>query len=398
MAGDLTIKRTFEVPAIATSDGTLFLCPYFHRSPVFAAAGYDWFICYYPDSLYDHNGIDLCLHLNSSQGARVNMSSGVSLLDPTGSLPRLNLVVSSPPLRFDSDDADRRMVTHWVPKSMLTEEPAKMYYLRERGSLMFEWTITVLREMMAPMSIPMPIMSMLMPMPKLPAATDVTPPPKPPMPMPVPEPETLLMPIPEPMPKIPATDVAPTTPKVPVAIDPAPAPKVPAPDVTFSVGGELFQAHKAILSMMSPVFKAELSSSEAAATAVIEVNGMRPDVFEALMCYMYTSTLPAATTDEAMCDLLAAADRYDVEGLKVVCERKLSKMVDADNVADMLALADDVRSRMIEDACIQFMVNSGRMKDVVESRGYQRLRMKHPSVLVNVLEKYILFRTSLYKS
>ncbi|CAL5007368.1 unnamed protein product [Urochloa decumbens] len=393
MAGDLTIKRTFDVPAIATSDGTLYLSPYFHRSPVFAAAGYDWFICYYPDSLYDHDGIDLCLHLNSSQGARANISSGVSLLDPTGSLPPLNLVVPSPLLNFDSDDADRRMVTHWVPKSMLTEEPAKRYYLHERGSLMFEWTITVLPEMMAPMLIPM---LMPMPMPKLPA-TDVTPPLPKPMPLPVPEPEKLLMPIPEPMPKTPATDVAPT-PKVPVATDPAPAPKVPAPDVTFSVWGELFQAHKAILSMVSPVFKAELSSSEAAATAVIEVNGMRPDVFEALLCYMYTSTLPAATTDEAMCDLLAAADRYDVEGLKVVCERKLSKMVDVDNVADMLALADDVRSRMIEDACIQFMVNSGRMKDVVESRGYQRLRMKHPSVLVNVLEKYILFSTSLYKS
>ncbi|CAO2206221.1 unnamed protein product [Urochloa humidicola] len=359
MAGDLMIKRTFEVPACPTSDGTLLLCPYFHRSPFFAAAGYEWFICYYPDSLYHHDGIDLCLHLNSP-GARVKISSGVSLLDPTGSLPPLNLM-KSPPLGFDSDDDDRRSVTHWVPKCLLNDaQAAQRWYLRARGTLMFEWTITVLPEM--PMPVPMP---MAMEMPKIPA-TEVTP-----MPMPESEPEL------EPEPKVPA-----------------------APDVTFSVGEELFQAHKAILALRSPIFKLQLSGSMTT-QAAIDVIDMRPDAFQALLRYIYTDTLPADTEEGQAGDdvseltrhLLVAAARYDMMDLKLLCEQKLSKMVGVDNFADMLAFAGEQRSYVLESACIEFIQSSGRrMLDVVASKGYQLLRKKHPLILVRLLEKSFIFR------
>ncbi|CAO2201077.1 unnamed protein product [Urochloa humidicola] len=372
--GDLTIKRTYEVPACPTPDGTVLLCPYFHRSPAFIAGGYEWFICYYPNSLYHHDSIDLCLHLQSSQGARVKISSGVSLLDPKASLPPLQLVMPSPPLGFDSDDGDRRMVTHWVPKSLLSEHPAQRY-LHESGSFMFEWTITVLPDMLAPTSMPLP-------MPKL-LATDVKP-----LPMPMPEQEA--------MPNIPAT----TT----IAVEPSPKPKVPAPDVTFSVGGELFQAHKLILTMRSPVFKALLSGAAAAMTeAAIEVFDMQPDVFEALLRYIYTDTLPVTEgqADEDVCQmmsrLLVAATRYRMLELKVLCEEKLSKMIGVDNAAEMLAFAGEQRCHVLENACVEFVVSSGRrMWDVVASKGYQRLREKHPLILVDVLEKSFIFRNDVF--
>ncbi|CAO2189204.1 unnamed protein product [Urochloa humidicola] len=370
--GDLTIKRTFEVPACPTPNGTLLLCPYFHRSPAFVAGGYEWFICYYPYSLYHHDGIDLCLHLQSSQSARVKISSSVSLLDPTASLPPLQLVMPSPPLSFDSDDNGRRMVTHWVPKSLLSEHPAQSY-LHGRGSFMFEWTITVLPETSAPMSMPLP-------MPKL-QAEDVAPP----VPMSTLQPGA--------MPNIPATTTT--------AAEPLPKPKVPAPDVTFSVGGELFQAHKVILTMRSPVFKAQLSGAAATTEAAMEVADMRPDVFEALLRYIYTDTLPVTEghADEdvckLMCHLLVAAKRYRMLELKLRCEERLSKMVGVDNVADMLAFAGEQRCDVLQKACIEFILSSGRrMGDVVASKGYQRLRKEHPLILVDVLEKSLLSRNA----
>ncbi|CAO2168484.1 unnamed protein product [Urochloa humidicola] len=372
--GDLTIKRTLEVPACRTPDGTgLLLCPCFHRSPAFVAGGYEWFICYYPNSLYHDDGIDLCLQLQSSHGAMVKISSGVNLLNPTASLPPLQLVMPSPPLRFDSDDDDRRMVTHWVPKSLLSEHPAQKY-LHSRGSFMFEWTITVLPETPAPMSMPLP-------MPKL-QAKDVTP-------LAIPMPMSMLQL--GAMPNIPATATT--------AMEPPPKPKVPAPDVTFSVEGELFQAHKVILTMRSPVFKAQLSGAALATmkAAIKVVDDMQPDVFEALLSYIYTDALPATEGQDdedvcqLMCHLLVAATRYRVLQLKNLCEERLSKMVGVDNVADMLAFAGDQRCDVLQNACIEFILSSGRrMGDVVASKGYQRLRKEHPLILVDVLEKSLL--------
>ena len=127
---------------------------------------------------------------------------------------------------------------------------------------------------------------------------------------------------------------------------------------------------------------------------------MRPDVFEALLHYIYTDTMPAteggAGDDEDAShqrtrDLLVAADRYDLVGLKILCEGELAKTLGEGNVAEMLAFADDHYCSTLKDACVGFMVASPeRMERVVASYGYQRLRMTHPLVLVDVLEKSLL--------
>ncbi|TKW08247.1 hypothetical protein SEVIR_6G016600v4 [Setaria viridis] len=373
-----TSRTTFKVPGLATSDGILVIWPHFHRSAVFTAGGYyDWSICYYPDSLYDSDSIDLCLQLES-RGTEVTISSSVSLLDPKATLPPLNLVKPSPPLRFDSEDEDRRMVTHWVPKRVL-REALRHGYLQGQSGLLFQWTITVIY-------VPEP--ELMIPVPEL-------------MPMPMLEPE--LTPVQEPRPEVPTADVVPEP--MSDVPDVAPLSMVPATDVTYSVWGLLFHAHKAILAAQSPVFKAELSEAMkkkqaiGAPAAIIKVDGMRPDVFEALLSYIYTDALPdtegqSDEDDDAtqmMCDLLVAADRYDLERLKLLCERELSKIVDVENVAKMLAFADDHYCCALQDACIEFMVTSGRMEEVVETPGYQLLRRKHPLILVDVLEKFLIF-------
>ncbi|RLN04888.1 BTB/POZ and MATH domain-containing protein 2-like [Panicum miliaceum] len=212
------------------------------------------------------------------------------------------------------------------------------------------------------------------------------------------------------MPEVPAEDVAPPSPVLATTADVAPACKVPATDLTYSVGGELFHAHKVVLAARSPVFEAELSGgptstaeeSHAPAAAIVEVDDMRPDLFEALLHYIYTDTLPA-TEGEAGDDedashqmtrnLLVTADRYDIEGLKLLCEGELAKTLDEGNVAEMLAFADDHYRSTLKDACVEFMAASPeRMERVVASYGYQRLRMGHPLILVDVLEKLLMFR------
>ena len=126
---------------------------------------------------------------------------------------------------------------------------------------------------------------------------------------------------------------------------------------------------------------------------------MRPDVFKTLLHYIYTDTLPA-TEGEAGDDeearsqmtrhLLVAADRYGLEGLKLLCEGELAKTLGEGNVAEMLAFAEDQYCSTLKDTCFGFMVE--RMERVVASYGYQQLRLRHPLILGDVLEKLLMFR------
>ncbi|XP_044454244.1 BTB/POZ and MATH domain-containing protein 2-like [Triticum aestivum] len=112
-------------------------------------------------------------------------------------------------------------------------------------------------------------------------------------------------------------------------------------DVTFEVGGEMLVAHRCILAARSAIFKAELFGpmKEGATANVIRIQDMEAKVFRALLSFIYTDSLPKMDIDsmdegeveeqgkgeEAMWlqSLLAAADRYDIRRMKLLCQNKL---------------------------------------------------------------------------
>ncbi|TVU42596.1 hypothetical protein EJB05_09014, partial [Eragrostis curvula] len=94
-------------------------------------------------------------------------------------------------------------------------------------------------------------------------------------------------------------------------------------DVTFSVGGETFKAHKAMLATRSPVLKAELYGPMTEAREQhVTIEDVQPAVFKALLHFIYTDSLPdmvhlgGGGSIEMIWHLLVAADIYAVERLK----------------------------------------------------------------------------------
>jgi len=137
-------------------------------------------------------------------------------------------------------------------------------------------------------------------------------------------------------------------------------------DVTFDVDGEAFAAHRIILAARSPVFEAELygsSSTTETDAHTVTVRDMRPDTFRALLHFIYTDSLPAMShlgmdeMRELLQHLLAAADRYATDRLKVMCEHILARTLHVENAAITLALADRHDCDRLKHASIHFMAS-----------------------------------------
>ncbi|KAM3346043.1 hypothetical protein ACQJBY_020518 [Aegilops geniculata] len=166
-------------------------------------------------------------------------------------------------------------------------------------------------------------------------------------------------------------------------------------DVTFEVKGEVFPAHKNVLATRSPVFDAQLYGplSDSAGDNII-IEDMEPPVFKALLHFIYTDSLPAAMDDlddgenqEMVKHLLVAADKYAMDRMKMLCEGILCKSLDVETVATTLALADQHHCSKLKDACVEFILSSNRMDDVVASQGYAHLKRSRPALMLDVFER-----------
>ncbi|CAB1440397.1 unnamed protein product [Pleuronectes platessa] len=125
-------------------------------------------------------------------------------------------------------------------------------------------------------------------------------------------------------------------------------------DCSLCVAGQKFQAHKAILAARSPVFSAMFEHEmEESMKNRVEINDVEPDVFKEMMCFIYTGKAP--NLDKMADDLLAAADKYALERLKVMCEDALCTSLSVENAAEILILADLHSADQLKTQAVDFI-------------------------------------------
>ena len=166
-------------------------------------------------------------------------------------------------------------------------------------------------------------------------------------------------------------------------------------DVAFSVGGKMFHAHRAVLAARSPVFKAELLGSMAEAQMpCITLHEIDPATFESMLRFIYTDALPidvVKSRDDTAIDvfqrLLAAADRYALDRLKLVCANRMLDNLLADTVAVALDCALMYNCPDLKDRCMDFFVLEANFKKAVLSEDFVRLGQKFPSIIAELRKK-----------
>jgi speckle-type POZ protein len=145
-------------------------------------------------------------------------------------------------------------------------------------------------------------------------------------------------------------------------------------------------AHRCVLAAQSPVFRAELYSSmkEGDTAGVVRIEDMEAQVFKLLLRFVYTDSLPEMGNDDedVMCQhLLVAADRYNLERLKLIYEEKLCSYISVDAVSNILALADQHHCDGLKKACFHFLASPGNLNAVITSDGLKHLSRSFPSLM-----------------
>lgn len=154
-------------------------------------------------------------------------------------------------------------------------------------------------------------------------------------------------------------------------------------DFTLCVGGRHFHVHKAILAARSAVFNAMFEHEmRERKHNMAEVEDVDCDVMGELLRFVYTGKSPSLNK---MADsLLAVADRYALERLKVMCEESLCSSLSIENVSDILILADLHSAEQLKTHSIEF-INS-HATDVMDTSGWKELVCTHSHLVAEAFK------------
>ncbi|KAF7022145.1 hypothetical protein CFC21_034973 [Triticum aestivum] len=152
-------------------------------------------------------------------------------------------------------------------------------------------------------------------------------------------------------------------------------------DVIFEVSCETFAAHRCLLAPRSSVFMEQFLQN---VQPRVRINDMNPRVFRALLHFIYTDFVPEVDDDETMemaQALFVAADRYNLQKLKLVCEKTLCNCIDTSMVATALLFAEKHGCVELKKACLKLLSSFQNLKAIRETDDFKNLKAAHPNIL-----------------
>jgi len=128
-------------------------------------------------------------------------------------------------------------------------------------------------------------------------------------------------------------------------------------DVTFILNNEKIGAHSAIVVSASPVICAMLENGnfEEGRTKTVKIEDIEPAVFKEMLRYLYTGRAPKLDEAAMTEPLLLAADKYQIEALKDLCEQNLMKKLNVKSVVHYLVLAHLYTAPQLLEASLMLM-------------------------------------------
>ncbi|KOB75502.1 Roadkill [Operophtera brumata] len=127
-------------------------------------------------------------------------------------------------------------------------------------------------------------------------------------------------------------------------------------DVTMkSAEGIQFRVHKNVLAVRSEVLRAHFEHKMRESISNVVETPWEAEVLRDVLTYVYTDKVPQV--DDAPDKLLAAADYYQLMGLKSICEEVLHKRLTVENAIDTLLLAELHSANSLRQSTLEYIKN-----------------------------------------
>ncbi|KAJ8676296.1 hypothetical protein QAD02_012083 [Eretmocerus hayati] len=153
-------------------------------------------------------------------------------------------------------------------------------------------------------------------------------------------------------------------------------------DIDLVVNKQKFHAHKIVLASRSPVFMAMFENDmQEKLSNEINIPDVDPDVMEKFLSYIYTNQVK--NIESFAEGLIAAADKYQVDGLKTLASRAIVKKMNKENVIESLILADLHHVDELKKHALHFIAR--HMKNLKEIKGFNTLASTYPALLEDIL-------------
>uniref|UniRef100_A0ABD2X5A2 BTB domain-containing protein n=1 Tax=Trichogramma kaykai TaxID=54128 RepID=A0ABD2X5A2_9HYME len=130
-------------------------------------------------------------------------------------------------------------------------------------------------------------------------------------------------------------------------------------------------AHKIILALASPVFRAMFTHDMLENKShFVEITDTPYNILVEMLRFIYTGDIVSTKVDIVL-EILAVADKYQVDSLKIKCGKVLCDALTTDNAVKILMAAHKHQAKYLEDEVIKFIItqtqllsNSEKMKKI----------------------------------
>ena len=160
-------------------------------------------------------------------------------------------------------------------------------------------------------------------------------------------------------------------------------------DVQVIVKGQKMGGHLNILTTGSPVLSAMFGSDfMERQTRTLEIDDIEPEVFKQMLCYLYTGKAPDLEREDVTEALLIAADKYQIDSLKLLCEESLSFKLKVENVVHLLTLAHHHSANKLLEVILKFIAVHKR--EVLFRNEWRDLMVRSPELFLKTVEKMVV--------
>uniref|UniRef100_A0A0K0E7L8 BTB domain-containing protein n=1 Tax=Strongyloides stercoralis TaxID=6248 RepID=A0A0K0E7L8_STRER len=170
--------------------------------------------------------------------------------------------------------------------------------------------------------------------------------------------------------------------------------KIPSPKLTEDISNMLessqfsdciirvddidINAHKVILASRSPVFQAmfnhEVRESQ---SNIVEIKDFHIDVVREMLKYIYTDFSP--NLEKMAGEILAIAEKYNLDRLKIMAEQSLCNSLSVENVCEYFVIGEMYSAEALKTNCLEF-INMNAV-DVMNNENWNDFVINHPLLL-----------------